>query len=151
MVIKDSRWYTFKFFSARYQYLFELLGVQTYSSVLKYYCLKYYSDIRCFFLNMGRKSSLHEFEKGQIDAFKKNKIGNRLIAKNISRSEKVVRNYLRNPQSNGSCKSTGWPAALTDREKRSDFRNASNFIGTARQIALKVGCKIQRFVMCGMC
>lgn len=44
---------------------------------------------------MVRKKILNEVEKGQIDVLKKNGLSNRAIARQIKRSEKVIRNYLK--------------------------------------------------------
>ena len=46
---------------------------------------------------MPRGIKLSDHEKGQIEAFKSSGDGFREIARKLNRSDRVIRNYLKNP------------------------------------------------------
>lgn len=73
---------------------------------------------------LGKQLSAEE--KGQIHAYHEMGLSNRQIATRISRSPKVVNNFLANPQQYGTATHTGRPSKLSKRDKRRILRRASN-------------------------
>ena len=83
---------------------------------------------------MPKGSKLTNFEKGQISALYSQNFSLRRIATEIGRSDKVVRNYLDDPDGYGTCKSSGRPAMLSPRDKRRIVNAASNSTVSSVQI-----------------
>lgn len=76
-----------------------------------------------------------EAEKAKISTLKDyTSVSNRQIAKEIGRSERVVRNFLKNRQNYGQNKSTGRPSSVSVRQKRQLIRSAANNLKSARQL-----------------
>lgn len=83
---------------------------------------------------MGRRKRLSEYEKGQIDALFKEKKSIRGIAKQLKRSDHVVRNYLKNPAQYGKKNNGGRPKKLSARDERQIVNTASNSMISVRTI-----------------
>lgn len=83
---------------------------------------------------MPRGKKLTEREKGLIEAYHREKISNREIARRLKRSHHVVDNFLNNPQLYGVKKSSGRPPKLSPRQKRHIVNVASNSTITINQI-----------------
>lgn len=84
---------------------------------------------------MGSGKKLNESEKVKISTLKDYRnMSNRQIAKEVSRSEKVVRNFLKNRQIYGKTPVSGRPPVVTVAEKRKLLRVASNNSASAREI-----------------
>lgn len=84
---------------------------------------------------MGHGKPLTEAEKAKISTLKDyNKISNRQIAKEISRGECVVRNFLRDRENYGRNQVTGRPTVLKSAEKRRLIRSAANNFKSAREL-----------------
>ena len=75
---------------------------------------------------MPRGTVLTEFEKGEINDYRKQKLSNRQIAIKIKRSLDVVNRYLRDPSKYNKIKLSGRKSKLIARNKRSIIRRASN-------------------------
>lgn len=88
---------------------------------------------------MGRKSKLSAYEKGKIDALRAQGVSFREIARQLGRSDHVVRNYCSNPQQYGSKSSPGRPKKLSPRQKRDIIRLASNSTKSITQIRHESG------------
>lgn len=87
---------------------------------------------------MGHGKSLTEAEKAKISTLKDYmKLSNRQIAKEISRSECVVRNFLKNRDNYGQNKSTGRPSLISSTQKRQLIRSAANNFKSARQLMIE--------------
>ncbi|XP_015783006.1 uncharacterized protein LOC107360764, partial [Tetranychus urticae] len=71
---------------------------------------------------MPRGSSLSDYEKGQIDSFKTQGLSIRQIAAKITRSPRVVFNYLNAGENYSASPRSGRPAKFDDRDKRSVLR-----------------------------
>ena len=72
---------------------------------------------------MARANRLSEVEKVKISTLKDyNKMSNRQIAKEINRSEHVVRNFLKNRENYGQNKSTGRPRKISNTQNHDDGR-----------------------------
>ena len=84
---------------------------------------------------MTRGKALDNTEKGKIMAFHEEGLSFRAIGRKLNRSDKVVRNFLRNPDAYGLAKSTGRRSTLTARQKRDIRRTASNSSKTCAEIA----------------
>jgi len=69
---------------------------------------------------------LSEFEKGQIVAYRSAGKGIRAIAREIQRSDCVVRNFLKNPAKYGQKKRKGRKRKLSKRMERQIGKQASN-------------------------
>lgn len=87
---------------------------------------------------MPRGKLLTEHEKGQIVAFRKTGLGLRVIAREIGRSHKVVKNFCDDMENYGTRKSSGRPKKLTKRDERRILNEASNSTKTLRQIAASI-------------
>lgn len=61
---------------------------------------------------MPRGSSLTEFEKGRITALSSQEMSFRQIGRKIGRSDRVVRNYLKDVEAYGKAKSSGRPSVV---------------------------------------
>ena len=81
---------------------------------------------------MPKGKKLSEFEKSQISALYDQNFTLRHIADQLSRSDKVVRNYLSDPDAYGTNKSSGRSSIVSPREKCRSFRSLEfhNFIGS---------------------
>ncbi|PIC18805.1 hypothetical protein B9Z55_024569 [Caenorhabditis nigoni] len=78
--------------------------------------------------------TLTQFEQGRIQGLNDAGLSNREVARRLGRSHKVVNSYLQDPAAYGNRKHTGRPSKLSDRERRSILREASNSTYSARQI-----------------
>jgi transposase len=67
---------------------------------------------------MGRGKQLTAYERGKIDGLSAAGMSNRQISATMTRSPKVINNYLRDKDTYGKKKSPGRPQLLTDRNKR---------------------------------
>lgn len=85
-------------------------------------------------LIMGRSKKLSESEISTILALRKQKLSITQITKEVSRSRKIIYNLLKDISGYGKKKSTGRPAALSERDTRGIIRTASNSCATAREI-----------------
>ena len=74
---------------------------------------------------MAKGKFLTDFEKGQIFAHHQNGKGFREISRLINRSDKVIRNFLKNPDKYGQNKSSGRPEALTKRDSQHILKEVS--------------------------
>ena len=74
---------------------------------------------------MYRNSPLKENEKGQISANEPEGKSLNFIARELSKSRTVVRNYLKDPKSYGTRKRPGHPPKITNAAGRRLFREAS--------------------------
>eukprot|EP01133_Synstelium_polycarpum_P028732 gene28732-34967_t len=83
---------------------------------------------------MPRGTYLTEKEQGQILAYKDENLSMRKIGRRLKRSDKVVRNFLRDSKKYGSLKSGGPKEKLTQRAKRLVIKTASNTMKSLRQI-----------------
>ena len=83
---------------------------------------------------MPKGKKLSEFEKGQISALYDQNFTLRHIADQLGRSDKVVRNYLNDPDAYGTNKSSGRPFIVSPREKRRIVSAASNSTISSAQI-----------------
>ncbi|CAK9809093.1 Transposable element Tc3 transposase [Anthophora quadrimaculata] len=88
---------------------------------------------------MGSGKRLSESKISNSLALKEQKLSITQIAKVVSRSRKVIYNLLKDISAYGKKKSTGRPAALSERDTRAILRGASNSCATAREIAKKAG------------
>ena len=76
-----------------------------------------YSTILYKFASMGRGNKLNEVEKKQILELKQQQSSVVKISKVITRSRKMIYNFLRNVEDYGKKKSTGRPSSLSDHDK----------------------------------
>lgn len=89
-------------------------------------------------LTMGHGKPLTEAEKAKISTLKNYlKLSNRKIAREINRSEKVVRNFLKNRENYGQNYKTGRPSTVSDAQKLLLIRNAANSSKSARQLKIE--------------
>lgn len=87
---------------------------------------------------MARAKLLSELEKVKISTLKDyNKMSNRQIAKEINRSEHVVRNFLKNREKYGQNKATGQPRKISNTQKRQLIRSAANNFKSAKQLMIE--------------
>lgn len=87
---------------------------------------------------MGKGQPLTEAEKAKISTLKDYvELSNRQIAKEIGRSECVVRNFLKNRENYGQSKSTGRPPSISNTQKRQLIRSAANNFKSARQLKIE--------------
>ena len=91
---------------------------------------------------MGRGTSLTESEKTLILHLETQKKSITEIADAVSRSRKVIYNFVANPEAYGKKKSPGRPKCITHRQERLIIRMASNSARTARQIGEAVGVSV---------
>lgn len=75
---------------------------------------------------MSKGKALTDKEKGKIEAFHRDKVGIREIARRIGRSHQVVLTYLKNPSGYGKNRKKPRKSKLSGREKREIVRTASN-------------------------
>lgn len=83
---------------------------------------------------MPRGKLLTEHERGAIDALNKQGLSKRGIAREIGRSEHVVRNYLKDRENYGCRSYPGRKKALGQRDMRKITRLASNSTVSLAQI-----------------
>lgn len=92
---------------------------------------------------MARGKKLNDVEKAEIKALKEHSgMSNREIARNIKRSEKVVRNFLKDRIGYGQKKSTGRPSQLSVKKKRLLIRTAANSMKSSRQLREELQLKV---------
>ena len=84
---------------------------------------------------MPRGTGLSNYEKGQIRAFQEAGLSNRDIAERLSRSSSVVDNFVKKGDGYGKKKRSGRRPKLSDRDKRSIVKAASNSTKGVRRIA----------------
>lgn len=75
---------------------------------------------------MPKGSVLSEKEKGMIEAFNREGVSYREIGRRLGRSDKVVRNYLKDPEKYATTKRKPKKSKLTSRDRRSIVKLASN-------------------------
>lgn len=93
--------------------------------------------------SMGSGTRLTEEEIAKIVALKDNTgYSNRKIAKIINRSEKVVRNYLKNRSGYGKTPVSGRPPKVNIRQRRALFRSAANSLKCGNEIAAEMGLNV---------
>lgn len=80
----------------------------------------------------GKRLSL--FEQGQIIALHRQNCSFRYIALKVGRSDKVVRNFLADPNAYGTTKSSGRPKVLDARSTRRIIKAASNSLDSSATI-----------------
>ena len=86
---------------------------------------------------MPKAKKLSEFEEGKISALYNQNFNFRHIADQIGRSDKVVRNYLNDPDNYGKNNiNAGRPSVCSPREKRHIVCAASNSTISSAQIVL---------------
>lgn len=90
---------------------------------------------------MPRGKVLTSEEIATIALLKKEGYSNRQIAEKIGRSPRVINNYFKDPENYGKNQKGRTAKATTERDRRVILREASNFMGTARQIKAKSGVK----------
>lgn len=83
---------------------------------------------------MPRGTELSDIEKGQIRAFQEMGLSNRVIAKRLVRSSSVVDNFVKKGDDYCKKKRSGRRPKLSDRDKRSIVRIASNTTKGVRRI-----------------
>ena len=83
---------------------------------------------------MPRETELSDFEKGQIRTFQEIGLSNRDIAARLSRSPTVVDNFIKKKDGYGNKKRSGRRPKLSNRDKRSIVRVASNSTKGVRRI-----------------
>jgi transposase len=83
---------------------------------------------------MPRGTELSDFEKGRILAFQEMGLSNRDIATRLGRSHNVVDNFIKKKDGYGKKKRSGRRPKLSDRDKRSIVRAASNSTKGVRRI-----------------
>lgn len=88
---------------------------------------------------MPRNVKLSERGKGQIDALRTENKAFRAIARQIGRSEYVVRHYCADPENYGKLKSSGRPRALSARDERRISKIASNSTKSCSEIRKEAG------------
>lgn len=103
---------------------------------------------------MGHGKRLTEAEKAKISTLKEyTSMSNRQIAKEVNRNEKVVRNFLKNPENYGKNKHTGRKSTVSTAQKRLLIRSAANNFKSARQLKtennLSVGVRRVRQILNG--
>lgn len=96
---------------------------------------------------MPRGFSLSDFEKGQIDVYRKQKLSNRQIAAKIKRSPTLIDNYLKDPSSYNKIKRSGRKPILKPRDKRSILRKASNSSLSCKKIIHDLSLKVSRWTI----
>lgn len=93
---------------------------------------------------MGKAKRLDEVEKGQIQVLADTGLSNREIARKINRSEKVVRNYVKNPQRYGIKKRTKGNSKLSARQKGQIQEEATKNHLNCRQIIAKLDLPVNK-------
>jgi len=87
---------------------------------------------------MGKKKTLNDFEKGQITAFKDAGLSHREIASRLTRSPKVINNFIKLGINYGARKSSGRPPLLTLRDKRAVLKHVSNNCVSISEVKAKL-------------
>lgn len=93
---------------------------------------------------MAKKKVLTDMEKGKIEAFRRELVGIREIARRIGRSHQVVLNYLKNPDAYGKNFKKPRKSKLSGREKREIVRAASNSQKSLRNIKQELDLNVSR-------
>jgi transposase len=96
---------------------------------------------------MPRGTTLTEYEKGEINAYHKQKLSNRQIAIKIKRSLDVVNRYLRDPSNYNKIKRSGRKPKLQARQKRLILRRASNKTVSCSQIVRELELNVSRWTV----
>ena len=86
------------------------------------------------YCKMPRNSPLNENEKGQISAYKLEGKSLSLIVRELSRSQTVVRNYLKDPELYGTRKHPGRSSKITNEARHRLFREASKGPSSSRNL-----------------
>lgn len=93
---------------------------------------------------MPRGSYLSEVEKGKILAFLEENVSFREIGRRINRSEKVIRNFVKNKENYGQNKSGGPKNKLSARTKRRIINMASNSTKSTNTIVKELQLNVHR-------
>lgn len=93
---------------------------------------------------MPRGTYLNDLEKGKILGFYEKNVSFREIGRRLNRSEKVVRNFLKNQDNYGRNKKGGPKCKLSDRNKRMIIRLASNSINSLNDVVKKLNLNVSR-------
>lgn len=93
---------------------------------------------------MSKGKALTDKEKGKIEAFHRDKVGIREIARRIGRSHQVVLTYLKNPSGYGKNRKKPRKSKLSGREKREIVRTASNSQKSLKQIKQELNLNVCR-------
>lgn len=99
------------------------------------------------FKKMPRGTVLTEFEKGEINAYRKQKLSNRQIAIKIKRSLNVVNRFLRDRFKYNKIKRSGRKPKLFARQKRLILRRASNKRVSCSQIVKELELGVSRWTV----
>lgn len=83
---------------------------------------------------MGRGLALNDKEKGQIMAYKEERLSNREIGRRIGRSVNIVNNFIRLKDEYGKKKAPGKAGILTPRQKRAIRAAAANSTKGSRRL-----------------
>lgn len=83
---------------------------------------------------MPKGKVLDEKEKGMVEAYKQEGVSLREIARRLGRSDKVIRNYIKNPENYGTIKRRPKISKLSARDKRDIAKLASNSTKSLSQI-----------------
>lgn len=83
---------------------------------------------------MPRGKRLSLFEQGQIVALRRQNLSFRSIAAKVGRSDRVVRDFLADPNAYGTGKSSGRPKMLDERTKRRVIAAGSNTTNSSATI-----------------
>jgi transposase len=96
---------------------------------------------------MPRGTYLTETEKGKIMALHEEGCGLREIARKLTRSHKVVSNFLRNPETYGTNKKGGPKKKLSPRTERRLINLSSNSTKSCRKLAHECGANVSRWTI----
>lgn len=88
---------------------------------------------------MPKGSVLSEKEKGMIEAYKREGVSFREIGRRLSRSDKVIRNYLKDPGKYGTTKRKPKKSKLSPRDKRRIVKLDSNSTISLSKIKCTLG------------
>jgi IS30 family transposase len=75
---------------------------------------------------MPKGSVLSERERGMVEAYRREKVPLREIARRLSRSDSVIRNFLKNPRKYATTKRKAKQSKLSARDERRIVKLASN-------------------------
>lgn len=93
---------------------------------------------------MPKGSVLNEKERGMILAFKQEGVSLREIGRRINRSDKVIRNFINDPQKYNTIKRKPRKTKISDREKRKIVNLASNSTKSLNQIKNELNLDVSR-------
>lgn len=93
---------------------------------------------------MPRGKYLTDIEKGKILAFLENNLSYREIGRKIGRSDKVIRNFMKNQSGYGKQKTGGPKFKLLERDKRHIINTSSNSMKSLSQLANECSVKVSK-------